>query len=240
MLAGRLDLPAEDRPRAVFLFAHAFGSSKDLRSLNRIAEYLARKECAVFRFDFTGVGQSEGDFAATSFTTNIADLLSAAETLRREFAPADHLFGHSLGGLAALRAAREIPECRGVATYAAASSTQHLRERVLQRAPKILEQGEAVIDAIGKPVRVRAAMLEDLARHDVLSDVRELGRAGKKILIAQSLGDNLLDPEHGRKLYEAAGVDRTLVEFTRADHLLLAHEGDAHFMAAVLAGWVGL
>lgn len=239
-LAGRLDLPADDSPRAIFLFAHAFGSSKDLRSMNRIAEYLAVKGCAVFRFDFTGVGQSEGEFAQTSFTTNIADLLAAADTLRRELAPAEFLFGHSLGGLAALRAAREIAECQGAATYAAPSSTQHLREILLRRAPRIFEEGEAVIETIGKQVRVSSAMLEDFAQHDMLQDVRELSRAGKKILIAQSLADNLIDPEHGRRLFEAAGIERTLFESSRADHLLLAHEGDAHILAAALAGWAGL
>ena len=239
-LAGRLDLPVDGSPSAIFLFAHAFGSSKDLRSMNRIAESLAHKGCAVFRFDFTGVGQSEGDFAKTSFTTNIADLLAAADTLRRELAPPEFLFGHSLGGLAALRAAREIPECRGAATYAAPSSTQHLREILLRRAPQVLEEVEAVIETIGKQVRVSAAMLEDFAQHDALQDVRELGRAGKRILIAQSLADNLIDPEHGRRLFEAAGIDRMLVESSRADHLLLANEGDAHILAAVLAGWAGL
>jgi putative redox protein len=239
-LAGRLDVPADDSPLAIFLFAHAFGSSKDLRSTNRIVDFLTSKGSAVFRFDFTGVGQSEGDFAATSFTTNIADMLAAAETLRRELGPPDFLFGHSLGGLAALRTAREISECKGAATYAAPASTQHLREILLRRAPRILEEGEAVIDTIGKQVRVSAAMLEDFAQHDALEDVRELGRAGKKVLIAQSLGDALIDPAHGRRLFEAAGTERMLAELTRPDHLLMAHEGDARHLGAILAGWAGL
>lgn len=239
-LAGRLDLPQEGSPLATFLFAHAFGSSKDLRSTNRIVDFLTKKNCAVFRFDFTGVGQSEGDFAQTDFTTNVADLLAAAETLRRELGPANHLFGHSLGGLAALRAGREIPECLGVATFATPSSTGHLREILLRRAPRVLEEGEAVIETIGKQVRVSASMIEDFARHDSLEDVRELARAGKKILIAQSLGDSLIDPEHGRRLFEVAGIERSLVEWTGADHLLLADEGDAGILAAVLAGWAGL
>lgn len=239
-LAGRLDLPAEDSPLEIFLFAHAFGSSKDLRSTNRIVEFLARKGCAVFRFDFTGVGQSEGDFAATSFTTNIADMVAAADTLRRELGPPTFLFGHSLGGLAALRTALEIAECQGAATYAAPSSTQHLREILLRRAPGILEAGEAVIETIGKQVRVSAAMLEDFAQHDVLEDVRKLGLAGKKVLIAQSFGDTLIDPAHGRRLFEAAGTERMLAELSRPDHLLMAHEGDARLLGAILAGWAGL
>ena len=145
-----------------------------------------------------------------------------------------------MGGLAALRAAREVGTCQGVATYAAPSSTQHLREILLRRAPDVLEQGEATIETIGKQVRVSAEMLEDFAKHDVLADVRELGRAGKKILIAQSLADNSIDPEHGRRLFEAAGVDRTFFESSSADHLLLAREGDARILGATLAGWAGL
>ncbi|HET9887763.1 MAG TPA: alpha/beta fold hydrolase [bacterium] len=239
-LAGRLDVPAGDSPLAIFLFAHAFGSSKDLRSTNRIVDFLTGKGCAVFRFDFTGVGQSEGDFASTSFTTNIADLMAAAETLRRELGPAEFLFGHSLGGLAALRSARQITECKGAATYAAPSSTLHLREILLRRAPGILEEGEAVIETIGKQARVSAAMLEDFAQHDALDDVRELGRAGKKVLVVQSLGDPLIDPAHGRRLFEAAGTDRMLAELTRPDHLLMAHDGDARQLGAILAGWAGL
>jgi putative redox protein len=238
-LAGRLDVPAE-RPRSVFLFAHAFGSSKDLRSMRRIAQMLAQRECAVLRFDFTGVGQSEGDFPKTDFTTNVADVHAAASFLKHELQPPQFLFGHSLGGLAVLRAAREMAECKGVATYATPTSPGHVREALLRRAPQILEQGEAVVETMGKRVTVSASMLEDFARHDGLIDATELARGGKRLLVAQSLSDPYLSPDHGRALFAAAGPHGTLFEWSDADHLLLERESDAGLLAAALVGWAGI
>lgn len=233
ILSARWDIPDGDI-RGHVLLAHSFGSSKDLRSTGRLVDAFLARGFGAFRFDFTGVGQSEGSFADTTFTTNVADVLAMAAAMRAEGAAPRLLFGHSLGGAAAIRAARDIPECAGVAVLAAPSSTEHLARVLLGRAPRLREEGEVEIETIGKFVRVKAAMLDDFARHDLLNDVAKLGRP---LLVVHSTADTVTGIEHGQRLFEAAQFPKGIFTLGGADHLLLQRESDARFVGGVISAW---
>ncbi len=253
-LAARIDAPTEPA-RAGFLMLHAFGSSKDLKSATRIAEILAASGSLVLRFDFTGVGQSAGDFARTTFSTHVADALAAVEGLRRELAgaraqgmqakasaageapPPIFLFGHSLGGLVGIRTAHEIPECKGVALLGAPSTTAHLAEILVGRAPEIVSAGEAEVETLGKRVRVGRAMIEELRIHDVLAAVRGLERA---MFVIHSKADEVASVDHAEILFDAAPSPKSLMLLDGADHLLLKREQDARLVGNVLAAWASV
>jgi putative redox protein len=232
-LAALLDRP-DGAVRAVCLFAHAFGSSKDLRGPARIARALVEKGIATLRFDFTGLGGSGGDFAETTFTSNVGDVRAAAGFLRAELRAPGLLVGHSLGGAAVLVAAAGIPECRAVATIGTPSTTRRLRDRLLQSAPRAMEEGVQEVDVAGNRVRIGRALIEDLARHDLRGAVAGLRRA---LLLLHSPTDDFVGVEHAAELFRAAKHPKSFVSLDGADHLLLADERDARFVAGVLAAW---
>ncbi len=189
---------------------------------------------AVLRFDFTGLGQSEGDFVETDLTTNIEDVVAAADYLRKEHRAPSILIGHSLGGAAVLGAAPRIPESVAVATIATPSDTRHLSRTLLHRAPDLLEAGEAKVDVGGKVVRVRRQLLDDLERHDLSRIVGQLGRA---LLIFHSPIDPVVEIDHAAALFRAARHPKSFVSVDGADHLLLQRDEDARFVGGVLAAW---
>lgn len=231
-IAARLDLP--QRPRAFALFAHCFTCGKDLKAANWISREMVDRKIAVLRFDFTGVGESEGEFADTNFSTNVADLLAAVEYLRSEHAAPQLLIGHSLGGAAALIAAARVPECVAVCTIAAPSDTQHLRDHLAAQAPAILQEGEAQVNVMGHRVRIRRQMLEDFAEQDLPAAIAELGRA---LLVFHSPEDRVLAFTHAERIFAAAHPPKSLISLPGADHLLIANEEDARFVATVIAAW---
>ena len=165
-LIGALDLPAT-RPRAFALFAHCFTCSKDLKAARWISRALAEQGYGVLRFDFTGLGESEGDFECTDFSSNVSDLLAAIELLRSEHREPSLLVGHSLGGAAVLVAAAEVEECRAVATIGAPSDTAHLLDGVLSGADPDAEVQE--LQLAGRRFRVGKQLLEDLAADHLVS-----------------------------------------------------------------------
>lgn len=232
-LAGRLDLPA-DRPRAYAIFAHCFTCTKDLKAVNWISRELVDRRIAVLRFDFTGLGESGGDFADTNFTSNLDDLVAAADFLRREHEAPQILIGHSLGGTAAIVAAGRIPEARAVATIAAPSETQHLHEFLTRQAPDLDDDEAATVEVMGRPVRIKGQLLDDLRRHDILRAAAELHRP---LLIFHSPTDDIVDIAHARRLFEAAAHPKSFISLDDADHLLIAREADARYVAEVLASW---
>jgi alpha/beta superfamily hydrolase len=234
-LAGRLELPAGE-PTAYALYAHCFTCTKDLKSANWISRTLAERNIATLRFDFTGIGSSEGAFADTNFTTNLDDLVAAAEWLGEHYAGPQLLMGHSLGGAAALAAARRIPSARAVATVAAPSDTVHLREVLLSKAPEIVETGQAKVDVMGRIVTIKRQMLDDFESHDLTPAVGELGLP---LLIFHAPEDAVVNFEHALRLFELAQQPKSFVALDGADHLLIAREADARYVAEVLAAWAG-
>jgi fermentation-respiration switch protein FrsA (DUF1100 family) len=234
-LAARVEMPV-GKPTACALFAHCFTCGKDLKAVVRISRALAERGIAVFRFDFTGLGESAGDFADTNFSSNLEDLVAAAELMRGEWGGAQILIGHSLGGAAVLAAARRIPEVKAVATLAAPSDTEHLRDTLVDIAPELESSGEAEVSLGGRPVRVRRQLLTDLEEQSMMASIHNLDLP---LLIFHSPVDEVVGIDHARRIYKAAKHPKSFVSLDGADHLLLAREEDSGFVADVLAAWVG-
>jgi putative redox protein len=232
-LAARLDLPAAE-PVAYAVFAHCFTCTKDLKAVTWISRELVDRRIALLRFDFTGLGESGGDFAETNFTSNLADLIAAADFLRENHRAPQILIGHSLGGTAVLAAAAQIPEVVAVATIAAPSGTTHLRE-FLTRQTAELSPGESTeVDVMGRPVRIKGQLLDDLQQHDIAADIVALNRP---LLILHSPDDEVVSIEEARKIFTAARHPKSFVALDGADHLLIEHERDARYVAELIAAW---
>lgn len=229
-LAARLESP-ETEPTAYALFAHCFTCSKDLKAAGWISRALVERGIAVLRFDFTGIGESEGDFADTDFSSNLDDLVAAADFLRREREAPRLLVGHSLGGAAVLAASERIPEARVLATIGAPSDTEHLRDTLLRLSPELDAKGEAEVDlGGGHAFRVRKQLLDDLAE-DHLQGV--LGKLGKPLIVFHSPADNTVGIQHAKRIFEAARHPKSFVSLGTADHLL-SDERDARYVGEVL------
>jgi putative redox protein len=233
LLAARLELP-DSEPLGFALFAHCFTCSKDLKAMRRISRVLAEQGIGVLRFDFTGLGESEGEFADTDFSSNIEDLLAAADYLRQHFQAPQLLVGHSLGGTAALAAAARIAETRAVATIAAPSDTDHIRQLLVEKSGGLEGDETAEIQLAGRRFQIKQRMLRDLAEHAVRDFIGELKRP---LLIFHSPLDNVVGIEHARRIFETAKHPKSFVSLDNADHLLLDNDQDADFVGQVLGNW---
>jgi uncharacterized OsmC-like protein/alpha/beta superfamily hydrolase len=233
-LAALLDRPA-GAPRAVALFAHCFTCGKDIRAAKRIAEGLTARGIAVLRFDFTGIGASEGEFANTNFSSNVADLVAAADHLRKvERAPA-LLIGHSLGGAAVLAAASEVPEARAVATIAAPADPSHVTGLLKDRVDEIRAQGEVEVTLAGRPFRIRREFLDDVSGQRLDAKIAELRKA---LLVLHAPTDDLVGIDNASHIFLAAKHPKSFVSLADADHLL-SKPRDAAYVADVVAAWAG-
>ena len=232
-LAGWLETP-DAAPVAYAVFAHCFTCSKDIKAAGRISRALAERGIAVLRFDFTGIGESEGDFAETDFSSNLDDLVAAADFLRQEREAPRLLVGHSLGGAAVLAAAPRIPEIAAVATIAAPSDTEHLRNTLVRLSPELEARGEAEIDlGGGRPFRIRRQLLDDLSEDHLQ---RSLADLHKPLLLFHSPLDRTVGIENAERLFLAAKHPKSFVSLDKADHLL-SDERDARHAGDVLAAW---
>ena len=231
-LAARLDLPA-GTPEAYALFAHCFTCSKNSLAAARISAALVEHGFGVLRFDFTGLGDSAGDFANTNFSSNIADLIAAADWLRAHHGPPRVLIGHSLGGAAVLAAAREIGDADAVATIGAPFHPAHVRNLLGDINPELEARGEAEVTLQDRKFRVRKQFLEDLAKQD---NAEHIGRLRKALLIFHSPRDTVVDIDNAAHIFAAAKHPKSFVSLDTADHLLTAR-ADAQYVAAVLAAW---
>lgn len=233
-LAGRLELPPDGRPMAWALFAHCFTCSKDLKAAGHLTRELNAHRIAVLRFDFTGLGESEGDFADTTFSSNVADLEAACRYLAEEHEAPSLLIGHSLGGAAVLQAAARLPAVRAVATLGAPYDPQHITHLFGDREAEIRARGEATVTLAGRAFTIRKEFLEDLAAANVDEVLRNLKRA---LLVMHSPVDNLVGIENAARIYQAAKHPKSFISLDDADHLL-TREADARYAARVLAAWV--
>ncbi len=231
-LAGRLDMP-DTQPLAFALFAHCFTCSKDVRAASRIAKALAGSGIAVLRFDFTGLGGSDGDFANTNFTSNIADLVNAADFLRDNHTAPSILIGHSLGGAAVLAVAEHVPEARAVATIGAPFDTEHLLNLIGESQREIRETGEAEVCLAERPFRIQSQFLDDIADQPQ-SD--RIGRLGAALLVMHSPTDKTVGIENARSIFDTARHPKSFVSLDGADHLL-TRSPDSRFAASMLATW---
>jgi len=232
-LAARLDFPSGQAPRAYVLFAHCFTCSKDTRATSMIAEALADAGLATLRFDFTGLGGSEGEFANTDFTSNVGDLVAAARWLEAEHRAPALLVGHSLGGAAVLAAAERIPSARAIATINAPSDPAHLGKLFAGREHEIRERGSAEVDLAGRRFTIRREFLDDIAMQKVVAAVGGLRRA---LLVMHAPADTVVSVDHASAIFLAAKHPKSFVSLDTADHLLTRRE-DARYAAGVLAAW---
>jgi putative redox protein len=231
-LAARLDLPVGS-PVAFALFAHCFTCSKDTLAASRISGALTSHRIGVLRFDFTGLGSSEGDFANTNFSSNIADLVAAAAWLGQHHQAPQILIGHSLGGAAVLAAARQLPAARAVATIGAPFDPGHVRHLLAPAITEIEAVGTAEVTLGGRKFHITKQFLEDIASQNTREHIAALRKA---LLIFHSPRDTTVAIENAAQIFMAAQHPKSFVSLDDADHLLTRRE-DAAYVAAVLAAW---
>lgn len=232
-LAATLDLP-DIPPIAYALFAHCFTCGMNVLAAKRIAAALAAHGIAVLRFDFTGIGASEGEFANTTFSSNVADLVRAADHLREtRMAPAI-LIGHSLGGAAVLAAAEHVPEAKAVVTIAAPSDPTHVTHLFKDRIEDIRRDGDVEVQLAGRPFRIKREFLDDIAEQNLTA---RIGKLRKALLILHSPTDNTVGIDNATHIFVAAKHPKSFISLTGADHLL-NQKRDAEYVAHVVAAWV--
>jgi uncharacterized OsmC-like protein/alpha/beta superfamily hydrolase len=231
-LAARLELPA-GAARAYALFAHCFTCSKDTLAASRIAAALTAHGIAVLRFDFTGLGGSEGEFGNTNFSSNVADLAAAAQWLRQHHQAPKILIGHSLGGAAVLAAAQEIPEAVAVATIGAPYDPAHVKHLLASAVNQIEAEGAAEVNLAGRKFRIQKQFLDDIASRNNRDAIASLHKA---LLIFHSPRDTVVSIDNAAQIFMAARHPKSFISLDTADHLLTRKE-DAMYVAAVLAAW---
>ena len=232
-LAATLDLP-DTPPVAYALFAHCFTCGMNVLAAKRIASSLAAHGIAVLRFDFTGIGASEGEFANTTFSSNVADLVRAADHLRETRMAPSILIGHSLGGAAVLAAAEHVPEAKAVVTIAAPSDPFHVTHMFKDRIEDIRRDGDVEVQLAGRPFRIKREFIDDVAEQNLTARIARLRKA---LLILHSPTDNTVGIDNATHIFVAAKHPKSFISLTGADHLL-NQKRDAEYVAHVVAAWV--
>jgi uncharacterized OsmC-like protein/pimeloyl-ACP methyl ester carboxylesterase len=231
-LAARLDMPL-GTPRAYALFAHCFTCSKDIFAAARVSAGLAERGIAVLRFDFTGLGHSDGEFANTNFTSNVGDLVAAAKWLADNHEAPSILIGHSLGGAAVLAAAGEVPGVKAVATIGAPFDPAHVSDNFSAAIQEIGKKGEAEVSLGGRPFVIKQQFLDDIAAQDQKD---RIGNLKKALLVFHAPGDAVVGIENAAEIYGAAKHPKSFVTLDDADHLL-SRKPDAVYVAEIISAW---
>ncbi|MEM7194951.1 MAG: alpha/beta fold hydrolase [Pseudomonadota bacterium] len=230
-LSGLMEMP-DQNPRAFVLFAHCFTCGKDIAAASRVARSLVQRGFAVLRFDFTGLGGSDGDFANTSFSSNVQDLIAATDYLRREWRAPELLIGHSLGGTAVLKAAESVSEVTGVVTIGSPADANHVAKQFQCHIDEIESEGEAQVSLAGRPFTIKKQFLDDI-NEQAMPALQALGKA---LLVMHSPVDNVVSVNEAEKIYRAARHPKSFVSLDNADHLLSA-KADAEYVAETIAAW---
>ena len=232
-LAARLDLPS-GTPVAYALFAHCFTCSKDIPAARRIAQRLSSLGIAVLRFDFTGLGHSGGEFANTGFSSNVSDLLQAADYLREKYSAPQLLIGHSLGGAAVLAAASSIPEAKAVVTIGAPAEPDHVLHNFSHKVGDICDKGEDQVELAGRTFTIKKSFIEDIAAVSLEQHVSQLKKA---LLVMHAPLDETVAIDNATQLFQMAKHPKSFVTLDDADHLLTRAE-DAEYAAEMISAWV--
>jgi len=232
-LSARLDLP-DSEPRAYALLAHCFTCNKSLKAAGHIAKGLVDQNIAVCRFDFTGLGESEGDFSNTNFTSNVQDILSAANFMEEQGYAAHILVGHSLGGTAVLKAANFISSVKAVVTIASPASPAHVAEQFSDSKAMIAKHGEAVVTLAGRDFTIREQFIDDLEQASVLDDI---GALKKALLVMHAPLDETVGIENAATIFQLAHHPKSYISLDKSDHLLSQPSG-AHYVGKLIAAWV--
>lgn len=229
-LSARLDIT---KPKAYALFAHCFTGSKDIYAASRIAKKLEEHNIAVLRFDFTGLGNSEGDFENTNFSSNVEDLVAAANFMREELEAPKILIGHSLGGSAVLAAASEIPESKAIVTLGSPADVAHVAHHFEKSREKIMTEGEAEICLAGRPFKIKRQFIEDIEGFKLKSHVKDLKKA---LLVMHAPRDETVGIENAAELFSWARHPKSYISLDDSDHLITKRE-HAEYAGNVIAMW---
>ncbi|MEX2494701.1 MAG: bifunctional alpha/beta hydrolase/OsmC family protein [Woeseia sp.] len=232
-LTGNLELPPGGEWQATALFAHCFTCSRNIKAARNITRALADAGFAVLRFDFTGLGESEGDFSGTNFSSNLDDLEDAAAWLEEKFAAPQLLVGHSLGGTASIAVAERLDSVRAVATLAAPASAEHVLEHFGDSMETIEKEGSAEVKLDGRPFRIRRDFVEDSRRHPLHERLRRLRRA---LLVMHSPHDRTVPVVNAQKIFIAALHPKSFISLDDADHLL-SEDADSRYAGRLIAAW---
>jgi len=232
-LAGDLELPAGGTWRATALFAHCFTCTRNLKAARQITRALAGAGFAVLRFDFTGLGESEGDFADTDFSSNLDDLEDAADWMAEALDAPQLLVGHSLGGAAVLAVAERLESVRAVATLAAPADVEHILKHLGDDLETIESEGSAEVQLAGRPFRIRKDFVDDARSHSIEDRLRRLRRA---LLVLHSPFDGTVGIDHAQRIFTAALHPKSFVSLDHADHLL-SDEADSRYAGQVISTW---
>jgi putative redox protein len=234
-LAGLLDMPENTEPRGWALFAHCFTCGKSLKSTRHISRALTNKQIGVLRFDFTGLGDSQGDFSSSHLSSNIGDLVAAANWLKENSSGPDILIGHSFGGAAVLQATSLISSVRAVVTIAAPFDPQHVTHLLDKAIEEIKEKGSATVAIAGRSFTIGREFVADLATHKSEERIKNLGRP---LLVLHSPNDPVVDIDNARLIYQAARHPKSFISLDKTDHLL-SKEADALYVGELIACWAG-
>jgi len=232
-LSALLDLPDRGAPIAYAIFAHCFTCNKNYKIFNHVNQTLTENLIAVLRFDFTGLGASQGSFADTNLSSNVGDILAAAEFLDVNYEAPQLLIGHSFGGAATIHAAPKISSCAAVVTIATPADVSSIRALLLSKKAELERNGEAMFSISGRDYRIKRQFLTDLEQIDLARAIRMLN---KPILICHSPQDELVDIQEAYRLLQWANHPKSLLSLNGADHLV-SNEQDGHYLGAVIAAW---
>ena len=232
-LAARLSLPPDGRPVAYALFAHCFTCNRNLNAVRRISQEMSDHGMAVLQFDFTGLGDSEGDFSDTGFASNVDDLVAAARYLASHHEAPRVLIGHSLGGAAVLKAAGSIPSCKAVVTIGAPADPKHVARLIGDARETIEQTGQATVTLAGRSFLIKKQFLEDLEETRMEETIHGLRRA---LLVCHSPIDQTVGIENAARIFQAAMHPKSFLSLDRADHLL-SSEADAFYVGRAAAAW---
>lgn len=235
-LAGSLELPISAPPRAFALFAHCFSCTRHIRAAVYISRAMAEQGIAVLRFDFTGLGESEGDFADSSFSANIDDLLSAADWLAENYRAPELLVGHSLGGTAVLAAAMQLQSCRAVATINAPAEVKHVLHHMEEELAAIDRDGAALVNLGGQTFRITREFVDDIRNQQILHHLASMKAA---LLVMHTPGDNIVSIDDAQAIFTAARHPKSFVSLDQADHLL-SNVRDAQYAGQLIVSWASL
>ncbi len=234
VLGAELDVPDKGSPRAYAVFSHCYTCSRNLKSFHIISEILANHGLGILRFDFTGIGDSEGEFIDTNFAYDVDDIVAVAEYMAANYAPVKILIGHSMGGTASLLAAQRIPSVNACVTLSAPADPGHVARHFIGKRPEVNKTGSAQITLGGNHFTIGKKFFEDL---DYMQDGSELAAYKKPLLIYHSHDDDMLSHEHALRLLKHCGQPTSLISHEHADHLLNQRQ-HASYIAELIADWL--
>ncbi|WP_340075070.1 bifunctional alpha/beta hydrolase/OsmC family protein [Leptobacterium sp. I13] len=232
-LSGRLELPADSRPHNFVLFAHCFTCNKNLSAVRNISRALASNGFGVLRFDFTGLGESEGEFADTNFSGNVEDLITAANYLAEHYKSPSLIIGHSLGGAAVIFAASKIDSIQAIATIGAPSNPTHVKHLFKSDLDAINKDGKATVNLSGRDFTIKKQFIDDLESKSLPDTVKEMR---KPLLVMHSPQDTTVGVQNAKEIYDAAFHPKSFVSLDGADHLL-TNKQDSLYVGEVIASW---